>query len=366
MWIDRLTRWGPGGIGGACLAVAFLVLLVVPHGGPPRAQTAGAVHPAMPDGRFIRIGARTFTSLKEALANARDYDDVLIGPGSYQEAGIVKANWVRIIGAPGVKVHGKAARGKGAFVVQGDHTTIENIECFDVMVSDNNGVCVRLEGRNLTLRNVYFHHSQGGLLTGRDAGTVTIENSRFEHMGRGAFFHGVYVGGGKLLISKSSFLATRNQGHEITSRAETTIIEDCVIASMDAEDSRLIDLPNGGVAVIRRSVLLEGPNSVNYDLLSFGVEGISYDRNSLELDGNIIVVDLPRRANLVTIADGLPDPVLHNNVVIGDIAFDWPGLNLFLKSREEAGLAPYPALPDLPGAPAEVEAFPSSPTSGSH
>ncbi|MFP3670604.1 hypothetical protein SB717_36575, partial [Priestia sp. SIMBA_032] len=71
------------------------------------------------------------------------------------------------------------------------------------------------------------------------------------------------------------------------SRASRTLITGSLIASFDARDSRLVDVPDGGLLHIERSVLAEGPRSENGDLVGYGLE-LPRDREPGRMDRVIL------------------------------------------------------------------------------
>ncbi|MCJ8322175.1 MAG: VanZ family protein, partial [Colwellia sp.] len=240
----------------------------------------------------IYLNDKPMENLDKAFSLAKDYDTIRLSKGYYQQAGILKANNVSILAEDGAVIFGKTKEGKGALVIRGDNTYIEGLECHSIYVPDNNGVCIRLEGKGITLNKVYFHHAQGGLLGSKKGGDIIIENSRFEHLGDGAFYHGIYtLAPSRLFINNSYFLNNRNGGHEIKSRSTHTEITNSVIASSQSRDSRLIDVPNGGVLIIKNNILIEGPFSENHDLLSWGVEGVTHLVGKVVIEGNTIISD---------------------------------------------------------------------------
>ena len=268
-----------------------------------------------------------YSSLADAAAAAADGDTITLGPGIYQQAAVLRANNLTLRAAPGAHIKGAAAEHKAALVIKGDNVTIEGLECSDISVTNGNGACIRMEGRNLTLRNVYFHDAQQGLLAGKagapEKGVLLIEDSRFERLGFGARAHGIYVGEDDITldIRRSRFVASNGQGHEIKSRARRTLIEDSVIASLDGVDGRLIDIPNGGELVVRGSILQKGPNSGSPDLIGAGLErGKSNSKdhqiNSIIIENNTILLERGQRTELVHV-EGIPDAILHQNKIIG-------------------------------------------------
>lgn len=284
--------------------------------------------------------------LAPLLQDLKSGETVVLPPGIYEEAIAISASNV-VIKADGVRLQDTALEGKAAIVVKGNNVTIEGLECTGIRVDDGNGACVRLEGKNLTLRRVRFQDSQSGVLSwNRDCGTVLIEDSRFERMGRA---HGIYIGRGPthLIVRRSSFLRSVNEGHEIKSRAARNTIENNVIASLDGVDSRLIDLPEGGENIIRRNVLEEGPISSNQDLIGIALEGQRslHSRNSTLIEENLIIMER-RGANVLLNERYVPAARVERNTVIGGMPAG--GTNVWYRDRASAGLAQYPALPNAP------------------
>jgi hypothetical protein len=187
---------------------------------PPAGVAAPASAPAAP---AARSGPRSlavcphgcpYASLAQALSAAGPGDTVSIGAGTYAEAGVIAADRVKLIAAPGAELKGVAVEGKAAIVVKGNDALIEGLDCSEISVPDHNGACVRLEGHNLTLRHVHFHDSEEGVLTGPDTGTLTIEDSVLERLGAGGLAHGVYAGAMEALV-----IRRREQHHRLARRA---------------------------------------------------------------------------------------------------------------------------------------------------
>jgi hypothetical protein len=284
--------------------------------------------------------------VKPLLERLQPGQTVTLKPGVYTEAAVVSASNV-VIKAHGVRLENAAIEGKAALVIKGDNVTIEGLECSGIGVAGGNGACVRLEAKDLTLRNVWFRDSQSGLLSwNRDSGTVLIEDSRFERLGSGGQAHGVYIGRGTthLIIRNSRFLSGTGEGHEIKSRAAKNTIERNVIASLDGVDSRLIDLPEGGENVIRRNVLAKGPASSNQDLIGIGLEGQRslHSLNSTLIEENIIILERSG-SNVLLHERHVPAARIERNKVIGGKPLG--GNNTWFPDRAAAGLANYPILP---------------------
>jgi hypothetical protein len=294
----------------------------------------------------VLLDGKPVLDLQTALQGAKDGSRIDLGPGVYHEAGVISVDGLTLIAGSGAVLADTAAESKAALVIKGDNTRIEGLECRGIKVPDRNGACIRLEGSNLELDGVYFHDSQQGLLTGPDPGRVLVSNSRFERLGHSGRAHGIYMGGGELYIYKSEIIASKDEGHEVKSRASHTQIERSLIANIDSEDSRLIDIPNGGVLIIEDSVLQQGPASANNDMIGYGLEGIRHKDNRIRLHRNVFILDSPK----VRILHRQPESTWLRselNTQVGKAAEGIDGIALELKGREELGLPPYPSLEGL-------------------
>jgi hypothetical protein len=304
-----------------------------------------------------------YRSLQEAVAAALPDDQVVLAPGIYEEGAVIKTPGLVLRGEPGAHLRGHAVEGKAALVVKADNVVIDGIECSGIRVRDRNGACVRIEGDDLTVRNVHFHDNEQGILSGPGSGTLLIEGSLLERNGFGGQAHGVYIGRHveTFIFRSNRILATTGAGHGLKSRAQRTIVENNVIAGMDGHDSRAIDVPNGGEVLIRGNVLQKGPNSENSEMIGIALESDYHPVNQTVIEDNLFVFDtvpegwlqdlaravglLPARG--VVIASKSPgDVILRNNTIVGarelgDGAID-RGNRLF-STRRAANLRPYPA-----------------------
>ncbi|MCX6621325.1 MAG: Ig-like domain-containing protein, partial [Acidobacteria bacterium] len=156
------------------------------------------------DGNILTAGPNgQYAKPCDAIRKAAAWDTVEIdaaGNGTYDgDVCQFKIDNLTIRGVNGrarVDAAGKASQSKGTWVVSGANNIIENMEMSGASVADQNGAAVRSEGINLTLRNVYFHHNEDGLLTGSGAGsTILIEYSEFAYNGFGdGQSHNMYIG----------------------------------------------------------------------------------------------------------------------------------------------------------------------------
>ena len=165
------------------------------------------------------------------------------------------------------------------------------------------------------------------------------------------------------IFRNNRVLATTGAGHGVKSRAQSTILENNVIAGLDGHDSRAIDLPNGGDVVIRGNVLEKGPNSANAQMIGLALEGDLHEVNQTLIEGNLVIFDTLPVGLLQSFAQalGLMPPkgtvlvsespgrvILRNNTIVGAREIGSGATeqdNRMYRSRGDAGLPPYPALP---------------------
>ena len=296
---------------------------------------------------MARIGGRLFTSVAAGLAALKPGETLAIGAGTYTTPWVVGVPRVTLVGQGHVVFERGTAQDKANMVVTADDVTVSNIECRLIQVPDRNGACIRQEGRNLTVDHVYYHDSEQGILTVPDPGRVVIRDSRFERLGRDGQAHGIYIGGGELVITASLFLASQEEGHEIKTRAATTTIAHSVIASLNGVDSRLIDAPNGGVLIVTDSVLLEGPNTSNSDVIGFALEPArpQHQVNRVVIRNNLILFDRTLPSRLLRLRDPKVPVEVSGNTIVSVLPTGYEDGNTRFRSRADAGLADYPYLP---------------------
>lgn len=272
--------------------------------------------------RTWRVGPdRSLTAPSAAAAVARDGDTVLIDAGTY--VGDV-VTWTQddltlrgVGGRAHLKAGGESAQGKAIWVIAGDHTVVDRIELSGATVPDGNGAGIRQEGAGLTVTRSWFHHNEDGILTGANpASEIVIRRSRFFRNGGGdGYTHNIYVGAVRSLTVTGSYLWGADVGHELKSRAARNTIVGNRISDGAATASYSIDLPNGGRSLIAGNTIIQGPNSENSTLVSYGAEGLTHDSRLLWVVNNTFV-NRRSTGTFVGLADG-SRAQLHNNLLVG-------------------------------------------------
>ncbi|MGJ8682415.1 hypothetical protein, partial [Paraglaciecola sp.] len=215
-----------------------------------------------------------FKSLSAAKNAIRRGSQIYLFEGVFDQGIYLHQDNLEIIGEKGVVFDGAVTDEKGALVLTGDNILVENIECRNIKVPDLNGACIRFEGTNLTVRDLYVHDSQSGVMTSDKAGVVKIVSSRFERLGGKAkgdgYAHALYIKADELLIHSSKILSTKGEGTGVKSRSKKVVITNSVLASLDGKDSRLVDMANYGELIITNSILQQGENTTNSQLIAYG------------------------------------------------------------------------------------------------
>ncbi len=321
--------------------------------------------PPVTSGAGIFIGQKEFGSLADAGAAVTDGQTILITKDlDNQATALTSVANVSVECVKGVKLTWsggldlRLAWGKGIFNVEGatKNFSMKNCEISGAKLNTSNGAngaAVRLiDGLDsATFDSVYFHNNNNGILGG--AKTVTIKNSKFEYNGEGpnqdGRTHNIYISAfTDQLTVTDSYFGPDYIGNIFKSRAKATTVTRCTFESKDSVDSSyLLDLPNGGKAVVSYSVFVKAPNQGQRSIFSYGVEGLPSDGrvNEYESHHNTVVND--GSANFM---NGTGSFNFHDNTLIG------PGMSGTIAqtaekdfaTRAEAKLAPAPALPQIP------------------
>lgn len=296
----------------------------------------------------VAVNGIDFIDLKQALLNLKDGDELQFYNGIFTTPFLIDKNDITLVGFGHVVFEKSAYRGKGFIVNKGRNLTIKNIECRYITVTDKNGACVRQEGLGLTLEHVYFHHSENGILeTAKAQSNIYIKDSRFELLGKSGQAHGIYSNKANLYIKNSLFIASKDEGHAIKTRGSETFITHSLITSMSSNDSRLLDISNGGVLNINYSFLHQGPLSVNGQAIGFGLEKLKHDVNAIKLQDNIILLERIKQNVLLATRDENVDSIIAGNIIINKDTMHKVEDNIYFENRDDANFLKYPYFPKV-------------------
>jgi len=238
---------------------------------------------------------QTYHRIADAVAAPRDGDVVAVQAGTYVNDFVTVTRKITLQGIGGmVKMIATVAPTNGkAILTTGNDVAIDHFEFSGAKVADKNGAGIRYEKGGLVITNCYFHDNENGLLGAPDPyGTITIKNSEFGHNGNGnGLTHNIYVGVIKQLTIQDSYVHDAVIGHEIKSRALNTVIIGSRIQDNTGNASYVIDLPQGGNALIQGNVIQKGVNAPNPVIIAFGEEGRLNPNSVLIVRANTIVND---------------------------------------------------------------------------
>lgn len=236
---------------------------------------------------------QTYHRIADAVAASRDGDIVAVQAGTYVNDFVTVTRKITLQGIGGmVRMIATVAPTNGkAILTTGNDVTIERFEFSGAKVADKNGAGIRYEKGSLVIASCYFHDNENGLLGAADPnGTITIKNSEFGHNGNG-LTHNIYAGVIKQLTIQDSYVHDAVIGHEIKSRALNTVITGSRIQDNSGNASYVIDVPQGGNALIQGNVIHKGVNAPNPVIIAFGEEGRLNPNSVLIVRANTIVND---------------------------------------------------------------------------
>jgi hypothetical protein len=233
--------------------------------------------------RVLRVGAQQELKQPSAAAKvAQDGDTVVIEAGEYVgDVAVWPQSRLTLRGVNGrvhLKAGGKAAERKAIWVIRGDDVVVEGIEFSGARVPHRNGAGIRAEGAGLTIRDSYFHDNEMGILTSNNARSVlTIVDSEFKHntvdfARHGRLGHNIYVGRIARFVLERSTIHGAETGHQVKSRARRSEIVGNSIRDQDGGSSYLIDISDGGEAIIRDNDLQQSERAPNRTAIAFAPE----------------------------------------------------------------------------------------------
>ena len=198
---------------------------------------------------------------------ADDHDSCVIMTGGLTIRGVK--------GRPHLVAPRYMAEAKAVFVVRAENTTIENLEISGAFNTSRNGAAIRDEEKNLTLRHVFFHDCQNGVLTARDGlGDILIEDSEFANNGEGdGYSHNLYINHAEKFTLRSSYSHDAKVGHLVKSRARVNyILNNHPSDGPQGTASYEIELPNGGTTYVIGNLIEKSATGSNNVMLSFRAE----------------------------------------------------------------------------------------------
>jgi hypothetical protein len=321
------------------------------RGAVPLALLLAATGPAVAE--IIRVGpGQAVTTIDEAARRVTPGGTVEIEAGDYDgDVAVWDKPDVTIRGVHGavrIRAAGRAAEGKGIFVVRADNILIEGIEFSGARVSDRNGAGIRHEKGSLTVDRCRFLDNENGILSGNDReAELVVRHSEFGRNGAGdGRSHNLYVGTLRSLAVAESYFHHAKSGHLLKSRAgRSTIVYNRLADGPGGEASYELEFPAGGVAIVVGNVIEQAATTENSTVVSFGAEGFAWPRNELHLVNNTLINLRAEGGNFLAVKGTLAATTIANNLLIGNGPFPAlePGNGNFRVTTRD--LSPSLALP---------------------
>lgn len=274
-------------------------------------------------GRVLSVGSgEPYPVPSAAAAVAQAGDVVRIKAGDYRgDVAVWQADSLTLCGVGGrarLFADGNSAQGKAIWVINGAGVTVEGIEFHGARVPDENGAGIRAAGGDLKVIDCGFFDNENGILGNNGAASIFVERSEFARNGHGdGQSHNLYVGQVDRLVVIASFFHEARSGHNLKSRARENRIEHSYF--MDGRvgsSSYLAEFPNGGQVLLRGNLFQKGPEAENPTAISFGVEGLKWPDNLLEMVHNTVVMTRPG-GNFLYIAPGTRSVRMFANLFAG-------------------------------------------------
>ena len=224
---------------------------------------------AQPAGPYA-IDSRPFATLQQAVDEIGTGEGTItVADGSHADCAVQAGGRVLYRAATQGKAvfNGGACEGKGTLVLRGRGAVVDGLIFQNIKVDDGNGAGIRLETGDLEVARAWFRDSQQGILSGSDAGQVTLTRSTFTRLGdnNGGPSHSVYLGRiPSLTIINCRFEEGRG-GHYVKSWAAKLRIEDNSFDDARGKWSNyMIDLPGGASGRITGNVFVQGADKENH------------------------------------------------------------------------------------------------------
>jgi hypothetical protein len=249
-------------------------------------------------GQVLRVGPdRQLTTIEAAASEAKNGDVVEIDSATYR-GGV--ALWpqsdivVRGVGErPVITADGLSIRQRDVWLFTGNNVVVENIDISGARSPWTNGAGIRHTGSGLTLRHVFLHDNENGLLTSNghpDTSEILIEYSEFSNNGDNkGYAHNIYIGRSKRFELRYSYSHDSIGGHLVKSRAgENLITYNRLTDEENGRSSYVIDIPEGGIATVVGNVIEQSPVTMNHGIISFGGDKSLHSASRLLIVNNSI------------------------------------------------------------------------------
>lgn len=267
----------------------------------------------------FRVGATYYDTLQAAHDASPPGATVVVAPGTWTVCGCWVTKRLTIVGAGDGRdtaqptiVKESTIQGKAVLIADAP-LTVMDMRFEGVTVADLNGAPVRQQAGNVTMiRCTILGCDEGFLGDGNRA--IVFQDTLIVGAGRDGYQHGIYAGrGGSLTVTGGEIRDTQAGGHHIKSRALSTTVKGTVLGRADfgGNESRAIDVPNGGHLFVDGATIYKGLESGHHAVIGYGHEGAHHPEGSINIRNTRFVSQDPE-AVLVENAPGVLTTVFDN------------------------------------------------------
>ncbi len=273
--------------------------------------------------QILRVGPERNLKLPSDAAKIAQSGDIIeIDAGSYVgDVALWKTPRLIIRGVGGraiLEAGGKAYANKAIWVIGADDVFIENMGFKNCRVHDRNGAGIRMEGRNLKIRNCLFWANENGILGGsaeKDS-SLTIRYSEFGFNGHGdGQSHGIYIGGIDRFVFEFNYVHHTRTGNQVKSRARFNLIAYNFITDGDnGNSSYAIDLEDGGKAQIIGNVIHKSKYADNSAMIHYGMPNSKSGENFYVINNT---ASTDRNSSIFVLNHSPAEGWSYNNLLCG-------------------------------------------------
>ena len=289
--------------------------------------------------RNVRTGS-TYSTVQNAVNGAAAGDTIEIDSGTYTGGygwATIYTNNLTIRGVgptrPILDAAGTSPNDKGIFTVYANNITVQNLEMKNCVGPSNNDAGIRFQPQtantpaSLTVQNCYIHNNQDGVLTDGDnqiingvPGGITIsvlfDSCEFSQNGAGdGQSHNMYIGTITSFTLRYCYSHDAVVGHDVKTRAKTNYILYNLIATETSDASYELQICQGGTAYVIGNVILQGPNSQNSGIVSYGGDGSTNSNCNLYMVNNTLINQRVNGATFLAVNVPLVQGLFENNIV---------------------------------------------------
>ena len=249
-----------------------------------------------PQRRIVAVGpSRALKTPSQAAVVVKDGDHVKIDAGQYKDCAVWRAGNL-ILEAVGGVAHmlNVTCEDQAIWLIMGNRVLVKGMEFSGAHNHDNTGAGIKFVGATLTVQDSSFHNNENGILAREgERSQILIVRSTFTGNGKcePTCAHGIYIGRIAKLTVQRSIFKSQHAGHHIKSRAAVTELSgNRVEDALDGTASFLVDLPNGGSALIRANYFQKGEKADNrLAMVSIGEEGALHPSQGIVFEKNSFV-----------------------------------------------------------------------------